>query len=417
MEAFEKIAKILRADKRLISHLAQRMSKVAGRQNVLEKIVEENEKRMKESLLNLGVSSSASAKEIYDALISKIEADDHLFFEALEEPWLSSYKDCQKVLAFSQKIASPPPGFFLKEEKAEELLIKNPPLKILAYLKYSSVKEMLAKENIWEIYCALRFQEERQWLNEVFFKEYENLKPQDFEKREIKVLALSPKWSLGAESFIAKKWHNISHLKEMGIIFVIPVSLGFSGELLRMLSLVFHYFHEISFYSQLFLELSKDPKHFSKSLISLLRGEVIEKLPLVDEKIPWLVIQRYLAKEDENDARLFFPHISSEAIHWSKVAKDLIKAGRGFNHFDKEISFWANLDWVGDYFKDELGEDVLVSFNLVDTVMSLVKEKEMVKYLYHHQESLWNKIFSEYFDEEKLEEFARQNLLKGYFEI
>jgi len=72
---------------------------------------------------------------------------------------------------------------------------------------------------------------------------------------------------------------------------------------------------------------------------------------------------------------------------------------------------------VGDYFKDEIGEEVLVSFNLVDTVMSLVKEKEMIKYLYHHQEALWNKIFSEYFNQKKLEKFAQENLLKGYFEI
>jgi len=58
-----------------------------------------------------------------------------------------------------------------------------------------------------------------------------------------------------------------------------------------------------------------------------------------------------------------------------------------------------------------------VSFNLVDTVMSLVKEKEMVKYLYHHQEALWNKIFTAYFDFETLERYASENLLKGSFQI
>jgi hypothetical protein len=47
----------------------------------------------------------------------------------------------------------------------------------------------------------------------------------------------------------------------------------------------------------------------------------------------------------------------------------------------------------------------------------LVKEKEMVKYLYHQQEALWNKIFAEYFGEEKMEEIIKSNLLKGYVEI
>jgi len=46
-------------------------------------------------------------------------------------------------------------------------------------------------------------------------------------------------------------------------------------------------------------------------------------------------------------------------------------------------------------------------------VMSLVKEKERIKYLYHHQEALWNEIFVRYFSREKLEEVLRQNLIKG----
>ena len=85
--------------------------------------------------------------------------------------------------------------------------------------------------------------------------------------------------------------------------------------------------------------------------------------------------------------------------------------------FSKELQFWHNLDWAGDYFKDEIGNDVLVSFNLVDTVISLVKEKELIKYLYHHQEALWIKIFKEYFSETQLEKFAKEYLLQGYFEI
>jgi len=49
--------------------------------------------------------------------------------------------------------------------------------------------------------------------------------------------------------------------------------------------------------------------------------------------------------------------------------------------------------------------------------MSLVKEKEMIKYLYHHQEALWNKIFISYLGQEKVEAIVKENLLKGWFEI
>ena len=85
--------------------------------------------------------------------------------------------------------------------------------------------------------------------------------------------------------------------------------------------------------------------------------------------------------------------------------------------FSDELAFWQDLGWVGDYFRDETGNDVLVSFDLVDTVMSLVREKELIKYLYHHQEALWNKIFIEYFGQDQLENFSKDYLLQGYFEI
>ena len=75
------------------------------------------------------------------------------------------------------------------------------------------------------------------------------------------------------------------------------------------------------------------------------------------------------------------------------------------------------MDWVGDYFKTPTGIEVLVSFNLVDAVMALIREKELEKYLFHHQESLWNKIFVDYFGEDKLEEVIKDNFTKGYVEL
>ena len=73
------------------------------------------------------------------------------------------------------------------------------------------------------------------------------------------------------------------------------------------------------------------------------------------------------------------------------------------------VGFWHDLGWVGDFFYTDVGIDVLVSFDLVDAAMSLVKRKEMTKYLYHHQEALWNKIFSSYFDESLMEKMIIDN--------
>ena len=236
-------------------------------------------------------------------------------------------------------------------------------------------------------------------------------------ERKTKLIVLSEKWLKIAEGFVKKKYHNVSHLKELGVVFVIPISLGFAGELLRMMSLVAHYLYEVPFYSAIFKKIAEVPETFSENLISLLRGDVMERHLPENERALFLVVQRYLAKDDENDWRLFVPRINPEALHWVRAEEDLVKMAGQINGFSKELQFWHNLDWVGDYFKDEVGNDVLVSFNLVDTVMSLVKQKELVKYLYHHQEALWNKIFIEYFNREELEKFSKEYLLQGYFEV
>jgi hypothetical protein len=237
------------------------------------------------------------------------------------------------------------------------------------------------------------------------------LKPTDFEEREIQTKVLGMKWISAAEKFIEKKYHNISHLKELGIIFIIPINLKVSGETLRTLSLLCHYFYEVYFYSDLIREFAeKKSADFATEFISLLRGDVLKKLPSAAAgHQSFFIIQRYLAKDDENDRRLFLPHLNPEALHWDKTEESLAKI--------EGLNFWKDLDWVGDFFKTETGSEVLVSFNLVDTIMSLVKEKEMVKYLFHHQEALWNKIFINYFGQEKVEEIIKQNLIKGLFEV
>lgn len=415
----EKIAKVLRADKDNIRLLEERLGALTGKKSVMEKIVVENEKIIRDRLDYLGLGRNLTAKQVYDALISKMEADNGKLFMAFDEPSAVSPKDWQKVLEIAWSVCGKPKGFFLKKEKAAEFLRNNPPEKILKALNYKSVDEMLQKEDVFEVFPALRFVEGNEWLNKNFFNQYEKLSPDDFEEREVKVLALPERWAEIAKNFVAHKYHNISHLKEMGMIYVIPLSLEISGETLRNFGLIMHYFSEVKFYSELFRKVAEDKNNFAKNVILLLRGDLIEnRLNLPDNgKTRWLVVQRYLAKDDENDWRLFEPHINPEAMHWERAEKMLVETGKSFNGFSADLAFWENLNWVGDYFSTESGVDVLVSFNLIDTAMSLVKEKELIKYLYHHQEAMWNKIFMEYFGEEKMEQAMKENILKGWFEV
>ncbi|MBI1960858.1 MAG: hypothetical protein HYS43_01115 [Candidatus Liptonbacteria bacterium] len=209
----------------------------------------------------------------------------------------------------------------------------------------------------------------------------------------------------------------MSHLKELGVIFVIPIFLGISGETLRLISLLMHYRNEVEYYSDLFEQFARGDG-FAQSVISLLRGDVLERRePLAESKnLRFMVVQRYLAKDDENDWRLFVPHVNPEAVHWRRAEKGIVQIPSVFPHIHNGLHFWDGLGWVGGHFPSAAGE-VLVSFNIVDTAMSLVKRADLVKYLFHHQEALWNEMFIRAFGEEEMLRLTRENIVKGWFAI
>lgn len=410
MEPYEKAARILRADKDIILNLERKMNASFGVSGVLDKMMAENEELIRGRLDTLGVGRNVDAKEVYDALISKIEADDNELFKLCGQPSPSSPEHCSRMLLKAKTIAAPKKGLFMKTDVARKFIENEPPRKVMKALGYDTVSGLIHGEDIFEIYASLRFIEGSEFLNGTFFKQYETLTPDDFEERDIEVRGLGPRWVEMSEGFVKKKYHNISHLKEMGLIFTLPITLGISGEILREFSLILHYFNEMNFYTGIIKKIAGESETFSKNLVSLLRGDAIDKRLPEGEKAKWMVIPRYFAKDDENDWRLFEPHINPEAMHWEK-------AERLLDALPVDLSFWRGMNWVGDDFRTNTGIDVLVSFNLVDTVMSLVKNKEMIKYLYHYQEAFWNKIFSEYAGEEKMEEMMANHLLDGWFEI
>ncbi len=413
----DRISKFLRVDKSVIAELEKGLDKASGKSGIMERITEENDKVVDKKLSELSLNREASAQQVYDGLISRIEADDVAIFNALGLEGLDFSETAVKVVNFIHNLHPAKKGYFLKMEKARQLLIAEPPKKILAALGYASVEEMLMKEDLLEVFSALRFLEDMEWLNGTFFKQYEQLTTDDFEERDVQVRALNAKWAKAAEKFVAKKYHNVSHLKELGVIFVIPIFLKISGETLRLISLLLHYSNEVEYYSDIFRDLAtKDG--FSTNLISLLRGDVLSKRPKDgDDKAKILIVQRYLAKDDDNDWRLFYPHVNPEAIHWQKAEEEIQGINTKLPGFKNNLGFWAGLGSVGEFFKTETGVEILVSFNLVDTVMELVKQKELAKYLYHHQEALWNQIFMTYYSREELLSISKQNILKGWFEL
>jgi len=418
--SFNKISKILKLSPEYLLALSQKMDLISGQTGVIDSISNQNDVLVDKTLSELGLSRDSYAEDVHEALVQRVTVIDELLYELLERPDLSTMSNvCGKLCETALKVYTPQKGLFIKKEKVVELLEKQKPDNMLKHFSYSSSQELVDKEGFSSVVSALRFTQSTEWMHKFFSTAYKDLKSDDFEERDVEIKILEDKWLEVADKFLEKKYHNVSHLKEYGVIFIIPLKTDTPGETMRMFALLLHYLHEVPFYSSLFRRFLYNLDFISK-FQALLRGDVPEgAIPDDgDGKIVWRVVQRYLAKEDENDFRLLEQHVNPEAEHWFRVGQDLGRLARMTRRDESSLTvdYWKSLDCVGDFFKNKNGEEVFISFDLMDLTMSLVR-KGQVKYSYHQREALWNKIFFEYVGRERMNQFIEDNIINGFIEL
>ncbi len=406
MEAGKFLARILGVDYMVLEELDKEMAKKTGRSGILNKVYEENLKIISSTLSTLD-SHGSSTSHVRDVLRKTIFDHERQLFNTLQ--MVDGKNEFDKAAVLAGKIAQVGKGFFLKKEYAEKIVMKRPPSQVMKFLDVGSVEDMISKYDVTEIFSALRFIESNEWMHQTFEEVYSGFTAADFEEREIEVRVLGSVWEEIAKKFVSKKHHNLSHLKEFGVIFLNPVAESIPGKFLRDFALFLHYFHEIDFYSKLFRRYSTEAD-FAERLKSLLRGDV----PEVDKVSAgeWIIVQRYLAKENVEDPRLFIPRVNPEAMHWSRGERDLTFFASSSP--ESGLRLWHNLDWVGGLFTN--GSEEVVSFDLEDNAMSLVSfmEGKEVNFNYHQREAMWTKLFSEYVGgDENMEKIIIENFDKG----
>ena len=391
----------------MLKELDGKMSEKTGRSGVMEKLCDLNERTIASTLDKIN-SKIMEANHVRGALRKTIFNHEKQFFGFLAG--VPGANEFEKSVSLAKKISTATDGFFLKKDYLKEILKERPSQKLLDYLGYKGIDELIKNEDVLEVFSALRFIESNDWMHETFEKAYSGFKASDFEERPIELKMLGAKWLDVSKKFVAKKHHNVSHLKEFGVIFLNPIKEDVPGKFLRDFALLLHYFHEIDFYSKLFRRYSKE-KNFAERFKKLLRGDVLETNKVgVGE---WLIVQRYLAKENPADPRLFLPRVNPESMHWLRGERDLAKFALDRNDLDLEL--WHDLDWVGGLF-DDGGREELVSFDLEDNAMSLVSFMEGKEkfFTYHQREAMWTRIFEDYVGgEDKTEELLLCNFDKG----
>jgi hypothetical protein len=263
----------------------------------------------------------------------------------------------------------------------------------MKHLGYRSVDSMLKREPIAEIYGALRFAESPEWLNG-FIGKYRKLHPSDFEMREIEFIQLDTKrWGSLTKSFVHKKRHNVTHLKELGVILLLPMPIAqMPGVTITVLPLLLHYINEIRLYSAYF-KMQQVKGNFGDILVDTLVADPGAHAIMAGQQLHWRVIQRYFGKlEREYHPEIFEPHVQPEDLHWRKAEEILY-------HLEPALHFWHDMDYVGVMHRGRP-----VTFNLMDMAISYVNNLPYGEQtVYHFRESLWNEIFIRYLGQKTLE--------------
>jgi hypothetical protein len=397
------IGRFLQAKEPLFDHALHQLELQTHQKGIDVKLAAEIAEKVAQATKRLGLSPDVSGPKLYEGLLKLVKAHDEHIARAIggKDP-----TDLGEMIPLIVKAAEEAPlpkdGWFLKEAKAKEMLRRTPPIAIMDRLGYHLVSRLLEQEDIYELFLALRFAEDADWLNG-FDRQYMDLSPNDFESRSIKVVPFAPsKWGDIAEHFIQKKRHNITHSKEMGAIAVMPmVETHMDGITLKVMPLLFHYYNEIRLYSS-FFKLMQSKKNFGAIVSDTLIADPAHVKLLDNAHIHWRVIQRYFGKlTTEKHPEIFEPHVQPEDLHWRRAEEVLYD-------IDPELEFWKGLDYVAVLKGDTYDT---VTFNLMDVSLSYSNHIAYTdRYLYHFRESLWNEVFARYMGEKVLEEQLLEKL-------
>lgn len=389
------LSDLLKAKEPLFTLALKQLESESSHEGVDIKLATEMSRTVTDKIKELGLDhKDTTGEELYHALMALIAKHDAFLVKRIggKDP-----QDVQDLLPRIRKavleLKLPQTVWVLRHSVAKRMLRATPPKKVMKHLGYKSVDSMIKREPIDELFGALRFVESPKWL-EKFIKTYKKITPSDYETRDIKIVVLDhKKWSGVTEAFVHKKRHNITHLKELGVVVMLPMPVErMKGITISVMPLLIHYINEIRLYSTYF-KMQQVKPNFGETLIETLIADTSKKLVMAGAHVHWRVIQRYFGKlENERHPEIFEPHVQPEDLHWRKAEEVIYK-------LEPALHFWHNLDFVA-----KLEDTKPVSFNMMDIAISYVNNLSYEKRaVYHFRESLWNEIFMRYMGHENLE--------------
>jgi len=398
------LSELLGADEPLFSVAIQQLERSSGNQSIDVRLSAEIIGKVYQKIRELGLDPhDTTPEELYIALLDLIKRHDEFLGRRIGAKDPSDVHDVlPRVKTFVEKLDIPKNAWVIKPSVAKKLVKSSPPKKVMKQLGYRSVDSMLKREHIGEIFGAIRFSETPEWQAS-FIRKYKHLTPQDFEVRPIEFHLLDGKrWGSITDAYVRRSRHNITHMKELGVILIMPLPVSrLPGLAITVLPQVLHYINEIRLYSSYF-KLQQMRPNFAELVIETLIEDPGSHVKLAGHGLHWRIIHRYYGQAKRSQhPEVFEPHVQPEDLTWRKAEEVLYR-------IEPALHFWHDMDYVA------LRASQPVSFNLMDVAVNYVNQLLYKQHVaYHFRDALWNEIFIRYIGEPGLEHQILKQLDTG----
>ncbi len=379
----------------MFSMAISQLERVSGNPSADVRLTAEIVGKVHIKLRSLGLDpKDTTGRELYSALISLLKKHDTFLANriGIDDP-----EDVGQVLDriydVIPALGVPMKAWVLKPAAAKRLLRQTPPKRVMKQLGYRSVDSMLKRESVHELFAALRFLESKEWLDR-FITKYKTLKPSDFETRNIELIRMDvDKWGKSAMNYVQSTRQNITYLKEVGVVAMMPLPIQkMSGLTIITLPLILHYINEIRVYAT-FFKSRQTRADFAQTIIDTLVSDPGKHASVAGQHIHWRVIHRHLGSEHASIADIFEPHVDAEDLIWRKAEETLYR-------LEPALHFWYDMEYVGVTFDGRP-----VSFNLTDIAISYANNLAYgTQSVYHMRQNIWNEIYLRYIRERSVEQ-------------
>ena len=374
----------------------------SGRPSVDVRLIADISTNIRQKIRELGLDpNDTTDKELYHALQNMTALHDEYLAKAIGTDSKAQLVDQLKAIQHAV-ITMPVPRscWVIKHSVAKKLLKMLPPKNVMKQLGYKSIDSMLKRQPIAEVFTAIRFMESSAWQTRLV-KSYRKLTPSDFETRNVEVLVLDREhWGDAADTFIYKQRHNITHLKEFGVIMILPIPVRkLKGVIITVLPLALHYLNEIRSYSA-FFKMQQVRSDFGDILVRTILDDPKSNATIAGQAVHWRIIQRHFGKTSgQVRPESFEPHVQIEDLFWQKAEEVLYQ-------LEPALKFWEGMDYSASR-----KSNLAVPLGLMDNAVSYCNKLPFGSHSNgHFKESLWNEIYARYIGQEALENAVMEHL-------